>query len=169
MMLYVMRHGIAEDVSADGDDRSRRLTPRGRRRVARAAAGLRALGLRLDAVATSPLPRAAQTAAIVADELPDVPAPRELEVLAPDVPAAETLRGLRLFARSRHLLLVGHEPNLSELLALLLTGSPEGAALAMKKGGCAAVELTALVPRGGATLRWLLPPHMLRHLGKERR
>lgn len=169
MMLYVMRHGIAEDASADGDDRSRRLTPRGRRRIERATAGLRALELPLDAVATSPLPRAAETAAIVAAGLPDVPAPRELEALEPDVPAAETLRALRLFARSRHLLLVGHEPNLSQLLALVLTGSPDGATLAMKKGGCAAVELTALVPRGGATLRWLLPPRVLRRIGGQGR
>ncbi|MCW5891316.1 MAG: histidine phosphatase family protein [bacterium] len=132
----------------------------------RATAGLRALGLSFDAIATSPLARAAETAAIVAARLPDVPAPRELEALEPDVPAAETLRALRLFARSRHVLLVGHEPNLGQLLALLLTGSPDGAAIALKKGACAAVELTALAPGGGATLRWLLPPRTLRRLGR---
>lgn len=159
-----MRHGVAEE-AGDGDDRGRRLTPRGRRRIERATAGLQALGLTFDAIVTSPLPRAAETAAIVAAGLPDAPAPRELEALEPDVPAADTLRALRLFARSRDVLLVGHEPNLSQLLSLLLTGSSDGAALAMKKGGCAAVELTALVPGGGTTLRWLLAPRMLRRLG----
>jgi phosphohistidine phosphatase len=166
MMLYVMRHGIAEDAAPDGNDRSRRLTPRGRSRVESATAGLRALGLDLEAIATSPLPRAAETAAIVAAGMPGVTAPRELGALEPDVPPAETLRALRLFARSQHLLIVGHEPNLGQLLSLLLTGSADAASLPMKKGACAALELTALVPRGGATLRWLLPPRVLRALGR---
>lgn len=168
MMLYVMRHGIAEDAADDGTDRSRRLTPRGRRRVEAATAGLRTLGLAFDAVATSPLPRAAETAAIVAAGMRGAPAPREIAALEPDVPPAETLRALRVFARSRHVLVVGHEPNLGRLLSLLLAGSADAASLTMKKGACAAVELTALAPQGGATLRWLLPPRVLRALARSR-
>jgi phosphohistidine phosphatase SixA len=61
-------------------------------------------------------------------------------------------------------MIVGHEPNLSNLLALLLTGATDGVTIDMKKGGCAALELTALTPRGGATLLWLLPPRVLRRV-----
>jgi phosphohistidine phosphatase len=61
-------------------------------------------------------------------------------------------------------MIVGHEPNLSNVLALLLTGTADGARIELKKGGCAAVELTAFAPRGGATMLWLLPPRALRRL-----
>ena len=62
MTVYLLRHGIAEEAPAGGDDRARRLTPRGRTRLAVAAQGLLALGIELDVILTSPLPRAAETA-----------------------------------------------------------------------------------------------------------
>jgi len=67
MMLYVLRHGVAEEVGPEGTDGSRRLTPGGRRKLRAAAAGMRALGVTFDAILTSPLVRAAETAVIVAE------------------------------------------------------------------------------------------------------
>ena len=165
MILYVVRHGIAEDAAAGAPDATRRLTPKGRRRMEQVARGLRALGVAPSVVVTSPLPRAHETATIVAAALPDAPVPRLVDALAPDVPAAETVRALRVFARHRALLVVGHQPNLGRLLALLLTGSEEGAPLDLRKGACAALELSGLAPRGATALRWLLPPRALRRLG----
>src|ERR1700678_2627326 len=67
MILYVLRHGSAEDEPPPGgDDGARRLTARGREKVREAAAGMRALGLKFDAILASPLPRAAETAELVA-------------------------------------------------------------------------------------------------------
>jgi len=166
MMLYVVRHGIAETAPPDGDDAARRLTPAGRRKMAEIVGGLRVLRVVPDVLLTSPLVRAVETARIVLAGLQGAPEPRELEALAPDVAAADTLKALRVFGRSRHLMIVGHEPNLSSVLALVLTGSPDGAAIELKKGGCAAVELTGLAPRGGATLHWLLSPRVLRRAGR---
>ena len=57
--------------------------------------------------------------------------------------------------------MVGHEPNLSSVLALLLTSS-DGVTIELKKGSCAAVEVGVFEPRAGAVLRWLLPPRTLR-------
>ena len=165
MILYVLRHGIAEEVSASGDDASRRLTAQGRSRMQQAVAGLRRLGVAPGVVLTSPLPRAAETAAIVVAGLPDAPVSRELPALAPGVPPEETVRAMRPFARQRELMVIGHQPNLGHLAALLLTGSTEGVTVDLKKGGCAALELSGLVTRGRATLRWLLPPRVLRRLG----
>ena len=67
MILYILRHGIAEDEAPKGDDGARRLTPRGRAKMRAVAAGMRALGLRYDVILTSPLVRAVETAAILAD------------------------------------------------------------------------------------------------------
>ncbi len=164
MMLYLVRHGVAEDVGPDGDDRSRRLTAVGRTRMTAAAAGLRALDVTLDAVVTSPYPRASETASIVAAALGG-PSPRPLDALTPDVPAAETAKALRRIGRHEHVMAVGHLPNLAELASLLLTGTPHGAALEVKKGSCIALEVSGQGLQGGATLRWLLPPAVLRRLG----
>lgn len=166
MMLYVVRHAIAEDAPAGGDDAARRLTPGGRRRMQGIVRGLRALGVEPDVIITSPLVRAVETARLVVAGLRNAPEPRELDALASDVPPADTLKALRLVGRSQHVLIVGHEPNLSSVLSLLLTGAVDGVNIELKKGACAAVELTAFEPHGGATLRWLLPPRALRRAGR---
>ena len=162
MRLYLLRHGVAEDVGPRGDDPSRRLTPAGRIRMERAARGLRALGVRPTVVVTSPFPRAAETAAIVqaacGGEL------REVAGLEAGVAASDALRALRPWARVDHLMVVGHEPTLGELGALLLTGSGEGLAIALKKGACLAVELDRLVQPQGTVLRWLMTSRQLRRI-----
>ncbi|HEX7242015.1 MAG TPA: histidine phosphatase family protein, partial [Longimicrobiaceae bacterium] len=71
MQLLVVRHAIAEDreefARTGADDSLRPLTPEGRRRMRRAARGLRRLVPRLGLLASSPLTRAAQTAQILAE------------------------------------------------------------------------------------------------------
>ena len=166
MTLYLLRHGIAEDAPPGGDDRARRLTPRGRSRLAVAARGLLTLRIELDVLLTSPLPRAAETAAIVTAAYQRGPPPREVPALAPGVPPAETLQALRPWSRHDRVMLVGHEPGLSRLASLVLTGSAERLAIDLKKGGCIAIELEKLVPPTGATLRWLLTARQLRRLGR---
>jgi phosphohistidine phosphatase len=163
--LYILRHGIAEDRSASGTDSDRRLTPRGRARMRRAAQGLRVLVERVDAILTSPYPRAAETAAIAAAALSQAPKPCELDALTPDVPPMETLRVLRSVAKAEHVMLVGHEPLLSGLASLLLSGSPDGVRIDVKKGGCLALAMRATAPRA-ATLLWMAPPRTLRRLGR---
>jgi phosphohistidine phosphatase len=161
MRLFVIRHGIAEDAAPGGDDPSRVLTPRGRARVRQVAAGLRALGVRWDALVTSPLPRAAETATILA-EVVGGPAPQQLAALATGVGPPEMLRALRPFARHARVAIVGHEPGLSGLVALLLTGTPAGLHLDLKKAGAVALELDGLPPRSEPVLRWMMTPRQLR-------
>ena len=166
MTLYVIRHGIAEDIAPDGDDRSRRLTPAGRRKMRAAAAGLKALGLRLDVLLTSPFPRAAETAALVSEALGGEPAPQELIALEQGVAPAETVRALSPFSAARHVAIVGHEPGLSGVAALLLSGSADGLRLTLKKGAVVALEVSDLGRRADATLRWMLAPRQLRRLAR---
>ena len=165
MTLYLLRHGIAEDEALGKPDRDRRLTPRGRVRMRRAAAGLRVLIGRLDVIFTSPYPRAAETAAIAAAALPNAPKPRALDALAHETSPMEALRVLRTIVKGERVMLVGHEPELSQLASLLLTGSVDGLRIALKKGGCVAITIRALAPRI-AVLDWLATPRMLRELGR---
>ena len=164
MMLYVLRHGVAEENAAEGGDAARRLTPGGRKKMRAIADGLCAHGLRFDAILTSPMVRAAETAAILAEAMGGEPAPQELGALAQGLAPAETVRILRLFTRHRHVVIVGHEPGLGGVVALLLTGSPDGMRLVLKKGGLVALEVHDPARRGGAVLRWMLTPRQMRAL-----
>jgi phosphohistidine phosphatase len=123
--LYVMRHGPAEDQSASGRDDDRALTPSGRERVRSVARSLVALDEAPAWVVSSPLVRALQTAEIVAaatklaDRAGTVEARREL---APGGDAVELVKSLLAMEKKR-CLVVGHEPDLSALIATLV-GEP---------------------------------------------
>lgn len=157
--LYLVRHGLAEDVGPDGTDAGRRLTDSGRARMRRAARGLQRLGVTPDAILTSPVTRAIETATIVGEALGR--RPERCEPLQTGSTPQSVVRALRDHAHHRRLVLVGHEPTLSELAAVLLTGSAGGMALRMKKGACVALELSALAPPRGGVLRWMLTARQL--------
>jgi phosphohistidine phosphatase len=165
MNLYFMRHAEAEDQAESGGDEGRSLTLRGRERTRNAAGGLRALGLRFDAILTSPLLRAVQTAELVADEFSNNPPPQVVPALSPDISAREALAALASFARQGSVIAVGHEPQLSKLVALLLA-SNGSIAVRFKKGACIALAVTKTIEPGAAELRWMLTQRQLRKLRK---
>lgn len=73
--LYLLRHGIAVPHGTPGiEDDDRPLTPKGEKRVRQVAYGLKHLGLDVQKIVSSPLPRAYRTAEIVARvlESPDL-------------------------------------------------------------------------------------------------
>jgi phosphohistidine phosphatase len=163
--LYLVRHAIAEEATEGMRDSDRRLTEEGIRRMLRAARGLRRIGVAPDRVVSSPLRRAAETAALVARVL----APGlEVEIepsLAPGCEPAEVVRWLAAARPQSAIALVGHEPGMSRLASFLLTGSSEAAPLRFKKGAVAALHLRAERAPGGAELEWLLTPRQLRAMG----
>ncbi|MBV8361362.1 MAG: phosphohistidine phosphatase SixA [Deltaproteobacteria bacterium] len=165
MNLYIMRHAEAEDEVESGSDEARPLTVRGRERTRDAAGGLRALGLRFDVILTSSLLRAAETAELVADEYASNPPPQVLPALSPDVSPREALAALAPFAHQGEVLVVGHEPQLSKLVALLLT-SDDTLAIRLKKGACVALDLSKTIEPGAGELRWMLTQRQLRKLRK---
>jgi len=167
MTLYLLRHGIAEDPEPGGNDRDRRLTPRGRARMRRGARGLAALVEHLDAVYTSPYPRAAETAALVASAFGGALRPEPLQDLVPDASPIDALRALRSLRKGERVMCVGHEALLSSLASLLLTGSVDGMRFDLKKGGCIAVTIRNPAPRT-AVLAWVATPRVLRKLGRGR-
>lgn len=166
MNLFILRHGEAEGQADSGGDEARRLTMRGKEKVRAAAAGMRSIGLKFDAILTSPLPRAAETADIVAAAYANDPAPQVLPALSGGIAPLEALAAMAPFSRHSDLLIVGHEPQLSGIVSMLLSGIGDTVHLRLKKGGCIALELPNRFERGSAELRWMMTPRQLRRLRK---
>jgi phosphohistidine phosphatase len=166
MNLYFMRHGIAADradTGANSDDRARALTPKGIKRMHRAAKGLLTLSLSFDRILTSPLERARQTAQIVAQTLELEQRLEEIEQLAPDQSVQGLLSALGAYEREKNILLIGHEPLLSSTVSFLLSGTA-GAAMRLKKGGLCCLGMNSVSSGERAILHWALTPQQLRLL-----
>jgi phosphohistidine phosphatase len=159
MELYLLRHGIAAD-GGSGGDASRPLTEDGIAKIKQAARGLRRLEVGLDALLSSPLVRARQTAEIIAHALGlDM---RLADALAPGCDIARLRDLLGEHRSAERVMIVGHEPDFSELIGTLTGGSQ----VRLKKGGLGRVDLEAL-DAGAGTLVWLLPPRALREIGRD--
>lgn len=160
MNLYVMRHGAAaaRGSSTVRTDRQRPLTAKGARRIRQVARAMKATGLSFDLVLSSPYPRARETAELVAGKLRALPRLRltdRLAVGSSPQRLLEDLSNLRPIPRS--VLLVGHEPFLSSLVSLLLSGRT-GLHLELKKGGLCHLTVEPQRSHSRATLHWLLTP-----------
>lgn len=158
--LYIMRHGIAEEESASGNDADRRLTERGRRRTAQVARGLARIGVAPELIFTSPYRRTVETAQIIARAFPKA-ALHEMPELASGASPTTIVRALQCAAGANRVMLIGHQPDLGELISFLLTGSANLAAIEVKKATVAAIRLAAFPPRPPAVLRWLMSPKQL--------
>lgn len=166
MILYVIRHAIAAPIGPEGDDSQRPLTDEGRTRMYRIAAGLKEMGETLDLILTSPFLRATQTARIVAKELRlGKEKVVQTESLAPGGQVADLVKEINgRYAGLQGVAIVGHEPYLSALIALLISGDP-GLSITMKKGGVCRLSTDALQAGRCATLDWLLTPGQLVEIG----
>src|ERR671937_2485498 len=116
MKLYFLRHGEADWPNWKKPDDERPLTKRGKREMRDVAKFLDRLKVRPDLIVTSPLPRASQTAEIAADYLKAKL--RKDELLAPGFGMSE----LRMVLKRHHskvLMLVGHEPDFTNIISEL--------------------------------------------------
>jgi phosphohistidine phosphatase len=157
MDIWLLRHAIAEEVSASGRDADRGLTSDGLRRAERVARGLAALEPAIDLVLTSPYRRARQTAEPAARALGLARRLRETRALEPGRDPREILDEVRA-EDAAGVLLVGHEPHLGALLGILVA---EGrAVLPLKKAAAAWIALED----GAGTLKALLPARVLERI-----
>lgn len=148
MTICFLRHGEADWPNWSKPDDERPLTERGRREMKRVAKLLERLEFSSDVIFTSPLPRAAQTAEIAAKRLrlkPQVAA-----VLAHGF-SLEKLRRLVGKVEAECVMVVGHEPEFSEVIRELTGGKVK-----LSKAGIALVETNRGCTSG--KLLWLLPP-----------
>jgi phosphohistidine phosphatase SixA len=157
--LGLLRHADAGDSLAwDGDDTLRPLSRKGRRQCERLGRFLASVGYVPDVLISSPKVRARETAEEVAPYLGARVTIDERLAAGFDLPALAAV--LREAGDPVRPVLVGHDPDFSWLLATLCgIGAPT-----MRKGAFALVELDAVAP-GAASLRWLIPPDLLKGSG----
>lgn len=164
MELYLLRHGIASERGAPGfeDDSSRPLTPKGRRQLRKTAGTMKKLAGDFDLILSSPLVRAKQTAEIVAKKLELEKRLKFSNMLAPGGSVTALLRQLGSEKPApQKVLLVGHEPDMSRLISLLVTGGPH-LQVDFKKGGLCKLETEKLRAAHCAKLIWLLIPRQMK-------
>ena len=156
MEIYLVRHAVAVPRGGDALDHARPLTPKGRTRFEREVRGLFGLGIRFDRVYHSPWTRAAQTAELLS---PVTKGERVVTEHLARTPNRELLAEIE----GDSVALVGHEPFLSELTAILLLGSSEQAErFKIKKGGL--VHLEGEARPSGCCLIGFYPPRPLRRM-----
>jgi phosphohistidine phosphatase len=156
LSLHLLRHADAGDPEKwQGDDAARPLSEKGVRQAERLGRHLESVEFEPDAIISSPKLRALQTAEIVGRAL-GVSATTD-DRLAGSLNPAAVAALLRDAGGPSKPVIVGHDPDFSELLAEL-TGAPD---LTMKKGAIARVDLAGGIRAGEGALRWLLPPDLL--------
>ncbi len=158
MKLYVMRHGPAEEQANSGVDGDRALTTSGRARVRAVAEALAQLGEEPLLILTSPLVRAVQTAEIVALDTKLGDRGGSVEVRRAMGPGGDsTALAHALVAEGRkRVMVVGHEPDLSDLVGGLLGTFGRAFDKAMVVG----LHLPSAT--GRARLRFVLDPKSLK-------
>ena len=162
MDLFILRHGIAVEHGAHGyKEPDRPLTAKGERKLWQVAEAMEALKLSFDLIVSSPYTRARQTAEIVAEAFN---ARRKLEfsdTLLPGGSVKELLGFINHYQpEPDSVLLVGHEPYLSELISLLASGET-AMLLNFKKGGLCKLSAESLKAGRCASLEWLLTPKQM--------
>ena len=163
MRLLILRHGIAEEYSPDGNDGSRRLTEQGEAQMKQVVAGLKRCARRPDVILTSPLVRAVQTAEYCAKAF-DRKLTQLDELAGPDPAAVINAISGR---EEKTLMLVGHEPTLSRMVQILCTGKPSNGFVKMEKASCACVVVdddAVGAPAGRGQIHWLLTAKMIEQL-----
>ena len=161
MILYFLRHASAgERFSNPKKDEKRALDATGIEQCGYVGRALAALDVQVELILSSPLKRATQTASLVGNEI-SYEGKLELEAaLGPGASFADFRSMLAKYAKYQSILVVGHNPNLSEFLGRSITEPGCEAAVELKKGAIARVEFG----RNSAGLQWSLTPKILRSL-----
>lgn len=158
--LLFLRHGIAEDKTGEKPDEERSLTSEGHGEMMKISQGVETIFPRAQAIWSSPLVRATQTAQWVAKAYRQRIKVQTTDVLRREASPKELMRFLEEI-KERRIILVGHEPNLTRNVVSLTRLANENG-VELKKGGCYAVRLRE---DGAAVLEWLLSPRILKRLG----
>ncbi len=159
MDIYFLRHASAGHYSPGSDDDKRPIDKTGEQQSHDVGRALAELDLKLDAIISSPLTRAMQTATIAAAELGHKDKIVSDEALRPEASYQQFENLLARYAKRKAILLVGHNPSMTEFLLQLLAGGNSREFIDFKKGAVAKLER---VDRHPAVLKWCLTPKVVR-------
>jgi phosphohistidine phosphatase len=161
MILYVLRHTSAGDpLATPKKDEKRALDKEGIEQCGYVGRALAALEVQVDVIVSSPLKRCTQTAALVGNELGYEGKLQTEPGLRPEAGLADFRKILEKYSRQEAVMVVGHNPNLSQFLGSVISDSGCEASVELKKGAVAKVEMR----RSSGTLQWCLTPKVLRAL-----
>lgn len=161
MILYFLRHASAgEHLATPKKDEKRALDKEGIEQCGYVGRALTALDVQVDVIVSSPLKRCTQTAFLIGNEL-GYEGKLQLDPgLRPEAGLADFRKLLEKYSRQEAIMVVGHNPNLSQFLGSVISDSGCEASLELKKGAVAKVELR----RTSGTLQWCLTPKIVRAL-----
>jgi phosphohistidine phosphatase len=159
MIVYFLRHANAGTKRAKPAlDEKRPLDADGIAQCRYMGRALAALNAQVDVVISSPLKRASQTAALVSNEMGHEGKLQFDAALRPEAQFEAFRDLLQRHRKEEAIMVVGHNPSMSNFLSLLVTGGASRASVEMKKGGVARIDLG---PRR-AVLKWSLTPKVVR-------
>lgn len=161
MILYFLRHASAGTHFANSKkDEKRALDKEGIEQCGYVGRALAALDVQADIIVSSPLKRCTQTAFLVGNEI-GYEGKVQLDAgLRPEATLADFRKLVEKCARQESIMLVGHNPNLSQFLGAVISDSGCEASIELKKGAVAKVEMR----RSSGTLNWCLTAKILRTL-----
>jgi len=158
MILYLLRHASAgHHVANPARDEKRPLDPQGIEQCTQMGRALNALDVHVDAVISSPLKRATQTASLVANEIGFDGKLQLTPALRPSAQMDAFRELLDKHAKLEAVLVVGHNPSLSQFLSLLISEGASESSVDLKKGAVARVDLSG----GMGILKWVLTPKIV--------
>lgn len=161
MDLYFLRHASAGQAGSDRKkDMKRPLDDEGVLQARYIGHLLSQLEVQLDAIISSPLKRATQTASVAANEIAFEGKIELNDALRPEAKFEEFLQMLKRHGKADALMVVGHNPNMSEFLGRLLGSGEAALGIDMKKGAVAKVEMQGK----SAVMMWLITPKIARCL-----
>ncbi len=161
MILYFLRHASAgEHFINPKKDEKRALDKEGIEQCGYVGRALAALDVQVDTIVSSPLKRCTQTASLIGNEL-GYEGKLQLDAgLRPEAGLADFRKLIEKYARQEAIMVVGHNPNLSQFLGSVISDSGCEASFELKKGAVAKVEMR----RTSGTLQWCVTPKLVRAL-----
>src|ERR1700722_7699211 len=161
MIIYFLRHASAgAHLLNPKKDEKRALDKEGIEQCGYVGRALAAVDAQVDAIVSSPLKRATQTASLVGNEMGYEGKLQVDPGLRPAATFADFRRLLEKYAKQESIMVVGHNPNLSQFLGAVISESGCEASVELKKGAVARVDMR----RTSGTLQWCLTPKALRAL-----
>jgi phosphohistidine phosphatase len=161
MIIYFLRHASAGETLANPKkDEKRPLDKDGIEQCGYVGRALAAMDAQVDVIISSPLKRATQTASLVGNEM-GYEGKLQIDAgLRPEASFADFRKMLEKYAHQESIMVVGHNPSLSQFLGTVICDSGCEASVDLKKAAAARVEMR----RSPGTLQWCITPKALRTL-----